>query len=111
MNINVTHSIAIIAVAACCTLLIRAVPFLIFGGNREVPHFIQYLGKVLPAAIMATLVVYCLRNISITTGTHGIPELISVLLVVCLHKWKKNILLSVGLGTLCYMFLVQIVFV
>lgn len=107
---SILHSIGIIAVVAVCTLLIRAVPFLVFGGNRQVPKVIHYLGRYLPPAIMATLVVYCLRNINIISGTHGLPEIISVVLVAGLHIWKKNILLSVGLGTLCYMLLIQLVF-
>lgn len=75
------------------------------------PEIIHYLGKYLPAAIMATLVVYCLRNVNIIEGSHGLPELISVALVAGLHLWKKNILLSVGLGTFCYMILIQMVFI
>lgn len=105
------HSIAIIAVTAVCTIFIRAIPFLIFGGKKSVPEFIHYLGNFLPAAIMATLVVYCLRGIHLFQGTHGIPELTAAGLVAFLHSWKKNILLSVGLGTIYYMFMVQIVFV
>lgn len=108
---SMIHSIGIIAVAAVCTALIRAVPFLLFGGNREVPKVIHYLGRVLPPAIMATLVVYCLRGVHITEGNHGIPEIISVLVVIGLHLWKKNILLTVGLSTICYMLLVQFVFI
>lgn len=111
LSMDVWHSAAVIAVTAICTLLIRALPFLIFGGNRRVPDVVDYLGKVLPAAVMATLVVYCLRKVDFTAGNRGIPELISVALVAGLHLWKKNILLSVGFGTVCYMFLVQAVFV
>lgn len=108
---NVMHSVAIVAVTAGCTLLIRAIPFLLFGGNRKVPGIISFLGKFLPSAIMATLVVYCLRNIDITAGTHGLPELIATGVVVLVHTWKKNILLTVGLGTICYMVLIQAVFI
>lgn len=107
---NTTHSLLIILVASLCTILLRAFPFLIFGGKKEVPSTVQYLGKALPPAIMAVLVVYCLRGVSFLKGNHGIPEIISVLLVAGLHIWKKNILLSIGLGTVCYMLLVQLVF-
>lgn len=107
---NTTHSLLIILVASLCTILLRAFPFLIFGGKKEVPHTVQYLGKALPPAIMAVLVVYCLRGVSFLQGNHGIPEIISVLLVAGLHIWKKNILLSIGFGTVCYMLLVQLVF-
>ena len=107
---NVLYSLLIIIVASLCTILLRALPFLIFGGKKELPQTIQNLGKVLPPAIMAVLVVYCLRGVSFLEGNHGIPELISVLLVAGLHIWKKNILLSIGLGTICYMILIQSVF-
>ena len=107
---NTFNSLLIIAVVSICTIFLRALPFLIFGGKKEVPQTVQYLGKVLPPAIMTVLVVYCLKDISLFRGNHGIPEIISVLLVSGLHIWKKNILLSIGLGTLCYMLLVQFVF-
>lgn len=108
---SVVYSLAIIGVVSACTILLRAFPFLIFGGKKEVPQVVQYLGKVLPPAIMTILVVYCLRGISFLEGSHGLPELISVAVVAGLHIWKKNILLSIGLGTVCYMILVQMVFV
>ena len=97
-------------VVSFCTILLRALPFLIFGGKKEVPQTVQYLGQVLPPAIMAVLVVYCLKGISLFQGNHGIPEILSVLAVAGLHIWKKNILLSIGLGTLCYMVLIQVIF-
>lgn len=104
------HSLAIIAVVSVCTIFLRAFPFLIFGGKKGVPQTVQYLGKVLPPAIMTVLVVYCLKGISFFEGSRGIPEILSVLLVAGLHLWKKNILLSIGLGTVCYMVLIQLVF-
>lgn len=107
---NTIYSLLIIAVVSFCTILLRALPFLIFGGKREVPLTVRYLGKALPPAIMAVLVVYCLRGVSFLQGNHGIPEVISVLVVAGLHIWKKNILLSIGLGTVCYMILIQLVF-
>lgn len=107
---NIGNSIAIIAVTALCTMMLRAVPFLLFGRGRKMPQSVRYLGAYLPPAIMATLIVYCLRNIDLTVGARGIPELLSVVLVAIVHYSKKNILLSVGLGTVCYMILVQMVF-
>jgi len=104
------YYILMIIVAAVCTILLRALPFLIFGGKREVPHMIEYLGKVLPPAIMVILVIYCLKGVHISTNPYGIPEFVSVAVVALLHIWKKNILLSVGLGTVLYMFLVQMIF-
>jgi branched-subunit amino acid transport protein AzlD len=77
---------------------------------KGTPNVLRYLGQVLPASIMAMLVVYCLKSTSIVASPHGIPELISVLLVVVLHKWRHNTLLSIVSGTLCYMLMVQVVF-
>lgn len=104
------YSVQIMAVVAAVTLATRVIPFLIFGGKKEVPSVIKYLGRVLPPAIMAMLVVYCLKGVKLLQGSHGLPEIIASLLVVGLHLWKKNTLLSIGLGTVCYMILVQCVF-
>ena len=104
------HSIEIIAVAAIVTLIIRAVPFVAFGGKREVPATVTYLGKVLPPAIMVILVIYCVKGINLLSGSHGIPELLSIAVVAALHVWKKNTLLSIAVGTILYMILVQVVF-
>ena len=104
------HSIAIISVVAICTLITRALPFWVLGGKREVPEVVKYLGKALPPAIMAILVVYCLKGISIFAGSRGIPEFLSIGLVVVLHLWKRNTLLSIGVGTIFYMILVQFIF-
>lgn len=103
------HSGLLIAVIAAVTMLLRFLPFLVFG-NRETPAFVTYLGKVLPYAVMGMLVVYCLWNISFVASPHGIPELVSVALVALLHIWKRNTLLSIIGGTACYMVLVQVVF-
>lgn len=108
---NWEHSIAIIAVVALCTLLTRALPFVIFGGKREVPQVIRYLGRMLPPAIMAILVVYCMKGVDFLGGNHGLPEMIASLVVVLMHLWKRNTLLSIGTGTVCYMILVQAVFI
>ena len=102
--------VGIIAVAAIVTLLIRAIPFVVFGGKREVPATVTYLGKVLPPAIMVILVIYCVKSIHIFSGSHGIPELLSIAVVAALHIWKKNTLLSIEVGTVLYMVLVQVVF-
>lgn len=110
MAVSVGHSLAIIAVTAACTILLRAFPFLVFGGRKEVPGTVRYLGAVLPASIMAVLVVYCLRNMDFAAAGHYVPLVVASLLVVGLHVWKKNILLSIGLGTVCYMLLVQMAF-
>lgn len=111
MPISVSQSIAIIAVVSLCTYFTRALAFLLFGGNRPVPAAVQYLGRVLPPCIIAILVVYCLKAIQPTVCPHGAPELIAVAVVALLHLWKRNNLLSIGLGTAFYMFLVQVVFI
>ena len=105
-----SHAALIIAVAGAVTLLLRFLPFLIFGGKRETPPYMVYLGKVLPYAIMGMLVIYCLRGISFTATANFLPELIACAVVVLAHVWKRNTLLSIISGTVCYMLLVQFVF-
>ena len=105
------HAAGVIAVAAIVTMLIRFFPFAVFGGDKKRPVVIDYLADVLPYAIMGMLVVYCLKNVSLITAPHGLPELIACILVVLiLHSWKRNTLLSIIAGTAVYMFLVQVVF-
>lgn len=100
------HTVAIIMCVAVCTLLTRALPFWIFGGKKEVSPIIQYLGRVLPSAIMTILVVYCLKDVSIFEGSRGFPEFAAILVVVVLHLWRRNTLLSIGVGTVFYMLMV-----
>ncbi len=104
------YAIITILILAIVTLIIRALPFILFRG-KEVPAFITYLGKVLPYALIAMLVIYCLKDVSFASGgTYMIPEIISIIFIVIIHKLKHNMLLSVGCGTLLYMSLVQLVF-
>ena len=103
------HSAALVAVIAAVTIGLRFLPFWIFRG-RATPAFIEYLGRVLPYAIMGMLVVYCLRGTAVLSAPYGIPELLACGVVVGLHIWKKNTLLSIIAGTVCYMALVQLVF-
>ena len=91
------------------TMVTRFLPFLIFPEGKEPPEFIQYLGKVLPYAVIGLLVIYCLKDVP-GSGTYGIPEFLAILFIVLLHRWKKNILISIGGGTVFYMLLVQFVF-
>ena len=105
-----TFAIATIAVCALVTAGLRFLPFLIFGENRKTPEIVAYLGKVLPFAIMGMLVVYCLKDVSIISAPFGIPEAIGCAAVAALHVWKRNTLLSIGIGTVAYMLLVQFVF-
>ena len=103
------HSFLLIAVVALVTMGIRFLPFVVF--RKKTPQLVLYMGKVLPFAIMGMLVVYTLKHVSLMKGNHGISELIGVLLVVFLHKWKHNTLLSILGGTLVYMLLIQVVMV
>lgn len=91
------------------TMVARFLPFLIFPEGKEPPEFIQYLGKVLPYAVIGLLVIYCLKDVP-GSGTYGIPEFLAIVFIVLLHRWKKSILLSIGGGTVFYMLLVQFVF-
>ena len=104
------HSAAMIAVIALVTAALRFLPFFIFRENRTTPPLVAYLGKVLPFAIMGMLVVYCLKGVSFAAAPYGIPEAIGCAVVVLVHVWKRNTLLSIGAGTVCYMLLVQFVF-
>ena len=104
------HGILIVAIAALVTIGLRFLPFLIFNENRKTPAIIAYLGKVLPYAIMGMLVVYCLKDVSFLSSPYAIPELMGCAIVALLHIWKRNTLLSIGVGTVCYMLLVQFVF-
>lgn len=90
------------------TMLVRFSPFLIFNKQEKLPDIISYLGKVLPTAIMAMLVVYCLKDVNITVFPYGLKELIAVLVVAMLHIYKRNTLLSIVCGTICYMLLIQL---
>ena len=92
------------------TSLTTYLPFLFFPAGKPTPKYIQYLGKVLPGAVFGLLVIYSLRNVSLFSGSHGIPELLAVLAVVLLHLWKRQMLLSIAGGTILYMILVQMVF-
>lgn len=104
------HSVWIVVVATLVTMATRFLPFLIFGSGRKTPDIIVYLGKVLPYAIMGMLVVYCMKDVSFLTFPFGIPELLGCVVVAVLHLWKRNTLLSIGVGTVFYMVLVQLVF-
>ena len=107
--ISTQRAFLIILIMAAVTLATRALPFLIFPEGKRIPERIVLLGKVLPPAIIGILVIYCLRNISLTGFPFGIPELVSVAIVVLLHVWKRSNLISICGGTALYMVLVQTV--
>ena len=96
-----------IAVCTAATMLTRFLPFLIFSSKeQQPPEVVRYLGRVLPAAIFGMLIVYCLKGVSLTSGSHGIPEAIAIGVTVALHKWRHQTLVSIAGGTLCYVLLV-----
>lgn len=105
------HTLLTILVAALVTAALRFLPFLIFGKGRSTPPLISRLGSVLPYAIIGMLVIYCLKDIDLTSTPHGIPEFLGCLITAALHIWKRNTLLSIGLGTVSYMLMVQFLFV
>lgn len=107
---SITEQIITILMVVLGTMVTRFLPFLVFPSGKPTPKYIQYLGKVLPAAVFGLLVVYCLKDVNVFGGSRGIPELISILVVVFLHFWKRQMLLSIAGGTICYMLLVQVVF-
>jgi len=111
MTLTPLQTIIMIGAVALGTMVTRFTPFLIFPDHREPPRFVTYLGKVLPAAVIGLLVIFCLKGISLLQAPYGIPELISVVCVVLLHLWKRNSLLSIGVGTVMYMILIQFVFI
>lgn len=107
-----TLSQEIITISLCVlgTALTRFLPFLIFRSSRPTPKYVEYLGKALPGAIFAMLIVYCLRNVGFTSAPFGLPEIIAIAVTVGLHLFKKQMLLSIAGGTITYMLLVQLVF-
>ena len=110
MTMTLTPQAVTIAMGVAGTMLTRLLPCLLCPAGKPTPKFVKYLGKVLPAAVFGLLIVYCLKDVSVFAGSHGIPELISIALVVGLHLWKRQMLLSIAGGTICYMLLVQLVF-
>lgn len=107
---SAAQQLVTILVVAAGTMLTRFLPFLLFPAGKPTPKYIQYLGRVLPAAVFGMLVVYCLKNVSLLAGSHGLPEAMAIVVVAALHLWKKQTLLSIAGGTVCYMLLVQVVF-
>ena len=105
---NTIWIIEVIAICALVTLFERAFPFLLFRGDR-VPQTVRDLGKVLPMAIMTTLIFYCLRNVEFSSASSWAPQLISSVVTAGLHLWKRSTLLSIAGGTICCMVLTQFV--
>lgn len=104
------HTWGMVALIALVTAALRFLPFIVFSGNRKTPRLVEKLGAVLPYAIMGMLVVYCLKNVSFTAASGFLPPLIACFVVGILYVWKRNTLVSIIAGTVCYMILVQMVF-
>ena len=107
---TLTQQIITVAMVVLGTMITRCLPFAAFPPGKPTPKYIQYLGQVLPAAVFALLIVYSLKDVTIFSGSHGIPEAIGIAAVVALHVWKRQMLLSIAGGTILYMLLVQFVF-
>lgn len=105
-----TQALISIGVMALGTFATRVLPFILFPSTKKTPSFILYLGKVLPYALIGMLIIYCLKDVSISESPHGLPELIAIIVVGILYQWKRNSLVAIGVGTLLYMALVQFIF-
>ena len=110
MYLTPLQTLVMILAVAAGTQLTRWLPFWLFPEKKEPPVWVLYLGRVLPAATMGLLVVYCLKGVSWTNPPHGVPEMLAILAVVLLHRWKNSVLLSIAGGTALYMLLVQVIF-
>lgn len=110
MRLTTGQALITLAVTALATMITRFLPFILFPEGKKYPEIIDYLSKVLPPAMMGLLVINCLKNVSVFEGSRGIPEAAAILSVVIIHIWRRNVLLSIALGTALYMFLVQAVF-
>lgn len=110
MTMSIFQQIITISMVVLGTMLTRFLPFVVFPSDRPTPQYVQYLGRVLPSAVIGLLVIYCFKDVNLFTGSHGIPELIAVALVIVLHLWKRQMLLSIAGGTIIYMVLVQLLF-
>ena len=105
-----TQHLILIGLIALTSTAPRFLPFLLFPAGREAPPIVRHLGDVLPGAIYSLLLVYCLKNVDIVSGSHGLPEALALAVTAGLHLWKRNMLISISGGTVCYMLLVQLVF-
>lgn len=107
MLISTNHALAIVAVAAAATAITRALPFVLFR-KAELPPLFNILGRLLPPAMIATLVIYCIRGIKWNDPGSFLSELLSLALIALLYKWKENTVLCIAGGTICYMILIRL---
>lgn len=109
MILSSAETLIIIAMVALGTMITRFLPFALFPANKETHPYIVYLGKVLPYSAIGMLIIYCLKEVNITNPSTSLPEAVSILLIILIHRWKNNPLLSIGAGTAIYMFIVQLI--
>ncbi|NLW11140.1 MAG: branched-chain amino acid transporter AzlD [Clostridiaceae bacterium] len=102
------QNIVFFSVMALVTALTRFLPFLLFPDGSKTPGFVRYLGRVLPYPVIGMLVVYCLKDVDIISRPHGLPEAAAIIVIALIHTWKRNALLSIGVGTIVYMIMIQL---
>ncbi|WP_334074572.1 MULTISPECIES: branched-chain amino acid transporter permease [Paenibacillus] len=110
MTMSIFEQVITIGLIVIGTMMTRFIPFIVFPPGRPTPRYVQYLGKVLPSATLGLLVIFSVKDVNFTAGSHGVPELMAMAIVTFLHLWRRNMLLSIASGTLVYMFLIQFVF-
>ena len=110
MTLTPVQTFVIICMVTIGTMITRFLPFILFQGAKLKDSYIDYLGQVLPYSVIGLLVVYCLKNVNFKSPAYWIPEAIAIICIIGLHYWKENSLLSIGVGTVIYMLLVQFVF-
>lgn len=106
---SLTQQLITIGIVIAVTVFTRAIAFWLFPEGKSTPQFIQYLGKALPSAVFGMLVIYCLKDSSLFSRTHALPELLSIALITIVHVWKRNMFVSIASGTICYIFLMQFI--
>ena len=111
MSLTVSQTITIIIAVALGTVITRFLPFIVFPQSKTPPKTVLQIGKMLPPAMMGLLVVYCLKDVEFTKGSYGLPEFVAIAVILVIHKWKNNVLLSIVVGTLLYMLMVQYIFI
>lgn len=107
---NLIQVVIMIWMVILGTMITRFLPFCIFTSDKPTPKYVQYLGKMIPSAALGMLVIYCLKDVSLFRGNHGVPELISIIIVVLLRLWKKQMMISIVGGTISYMVFIQLIF-
>lgn len=111
MTLTPVQTLIIALMVTLASIITRFLPFILFKNIKSNNSYISYFGKVLPYSAIGLLVVYCLKNVRFTGPTYGLPEAIAIITIIILHYWKENTLLSIGVGTIIYMVLVQYVFI